>query len=155
VQHWWYRANENRVGLAETRSLLTQDGFLCRSAFNIDRAIIANVGEVRAGDVLHVDYVPQNQQPLYLGAFEVLDQVGQESGKPYAARVKGTCLDVVTDPNFEGRLLGLGGGAPGAPGYGYDPVVGRLTGWRVQHANTPRPHVPPHFYSETPGLRRL
>jgi hypothetical protein len=153
MREWAYRATTARVGKFDTVSLANNERFLCRSAFSEGgAALIANVQHVDFGNALHV-YYKDAQGYTAVGAFEIVNS--HEDDRRFAALVKRTALQIVTDQDLERKLLGMGG--PTQEGYRPDPLIGRFTGWLLKPLEVPTRSFPAYLFPEgfQGGLREF
>ena len=142
MTEWAYRATGSRVDSKTTLDLVKSDRFLCRSAFNKSRDFIGHVQHVQFGDIIHL-YFSTNGVNEKLGSYKIIDR----SDKKFAGVVKGTCLHIVTDNQFEKQLQSLDPALPDGEGYGPDPLVGKFVGWLVeQQTDTQTPDFPLHLF---------
>jgi hypothetical protein len=143
---WVYKATNKKVDSGATLILVDRRGFLCRSAYQDNRAWASNVRDVKAGHVIHVYYMRHGKTPGELGSFEVIEPTAHVRPELFGDRVEGTALYAVTDPQFIQHLVGLGGYAP-------DPVLGRFTGWPVRGVSR-SPSYDPKMFTARATLQR-
>jgi hypothetical protein len=144
---WFYKATNKKLDKVGTL-LLANRGFLCRSAYNVEKNWIANVQGVAFGDVIHFYFI--GRKPAPLGAFEVIRRDDFKIAKSvptqadFTGPVPGCALYEVVDPTFITKLDPDGGYKP-------DHKLGRYTGWLLRKSGPAAP-APPKFLAETPTL---
>ena len=132
---WFYKATPTKVSFEETRDLALEDGFICRSAFEVNGSRADNTQQVDLGDIIHM-YFSEAGQPLQvIGSFEVVGQRRHPFPERFGKGVAGTQLYEVSE-KFAQELLRLGDAS--AERYQPDPVLKKITGWFV----IPRPDLP-------------
>lgn len=134
THEWLYRASTSREGLEVTRGLAREYGFIHRNPF-ADAAkeqMIANVGQVAFGDVIHLYFV-DSSGGLPLGAFRVVGPNKHPRPELFAAAVTGaSTLRRVAPGELAERLAPLDGYAP-------DPRLAAYCGWPVVPDERPSP----------------
>jgi hypothetical protein len=144
---WFYKATNTKLDSHGTL-ILTNRGFLCRSAYTRAPAWVPNVRKVAFGDVINFYFIGRNPHPL--GAFEVIRRDDFTITKPVPARdnfegpVDGCALYAVIDPAFIAELDPEGR-------YKLDPKLERFTGWLIRKVG-PAAKAPAKFLSEEPTL---
>ena len=147
MTEWFYKATNARLDNHGTL-LLTNRGFLCRSAYTVKKTWVANVRSVAFGDVLHFYFIGRRAKPL--GGFEVIrrEEFKITKSKPtandFVGPVPECALYEVVDPSFITELDPDGAYKP-------DPKLERYTGWLLRNVGPAAP-APQKFLSETPTL---
>lgn len=125
MREWLYRASGAKAGPEATRELADQFGFICRSAFvDADKEqMIANVGRVDFGDVIHLYFV-DDAGGRSLGAFRLVGPNRHPHGEYFAGAVAKTRLRRVADGPLREELQRH-------DGYERDPRLHEFCGWPV------------------------
>ena len=135
MSEWVYRATASKADWGTTDDLLTSHGFLCRPAYAQENKqsgvhqLVANVRDVKAGDVLHVAFTHGKSKGSTLegiGSFEILDAPHKDLENP-------------VDDGRHGRLsiFCVRRGSPleetlEQSTYTRDSKLGVFTGWHVR-----------------------
>lgn len=144
-QEWLYRASGAKEGPEVTRAIAEEFGFICRSATAGGAgAMIANVGNVTFGDVIHLYFATPTGGTL-LGAFRVVPPTKHPHGEFFGKAVSGSALRLVVDGPLKDRLLAC-------PGYAIDAKHEAYCGWPVVPEEI---HSPSYARSLFPGRNAL
>ena len=138
---WFYKATPTKVLFDDTRDLMVNEGFLCRSAFEENKSRADNPQHVDFGDLLHVYFIGDGD-PRVIGTFQVVGPNKHADPARFGKGVTGTKLFEIADPAFEKRLRAL----KGDEGYEPDQVLKKMTGWILKH----RPDISTPPYAEAP-----
>ncbi len=95
-QEWLYRATGAQEGLDATRELAAEFGFISRNPFSETGAMIAHVGGVDFGDIIHL-YFAAGSTGTLLGAFRVVGPAKHPHGEIFGKAVPKTKLRTVLD----------------------------------------------------------
>lgn len=141
MTEWFYKATPTKVSFEDTKGLAVDEGFLCRSAFEMNASRADNTQHVDFGDLLHV-YFSGDGPPRIIGTFQIVGPNKHAMPTRFGSGVKGTKLFEIADSTFEKRLAAMGGDE----GYAPDPVLKKMTGWILKH----RPDVTTPPIDEAP-----
>lgn len=145
MQEWLYRASNAKANSDATRELVDRFGFIHRNPYadSTKTQMIANVGKVGVGDIIHLYFV-DTSGGRQLGAFRVVAPYRHPNPAPFAAAVPRTTLRKLAAGELRDFLLGAG--------YEPDPQIHELCGWPVipdEH------HSPTYLASMFPGRNAL
>jgi hypothetical protein len=149
MSEWFYKATNAKLDQHGTL-ILSNRGFLCRSAYTSKHAWVPNVQAVEFGDVVNFYFIGRKPNPL--GAFEVIRREHFKIAKPtpkaddFAGPVSGCALYEVVDPTFITTLDPDGAYEP-------DPKLRKYTGWLLRKSGPAAP-APSKFLAEMPTLVR-
>jgi hypothetical protein len=122
---WTYFATPARADFWETAELALGEGVICRSAHNRVGALIANVGNVRAGEVILLAYAAGRGACQVIGAFRV--------EQPRTPVRDAPAIHEIDEPALAAQV---------AVNYPQDPSLGVHTAFLVEAVWTPDPGVP-------------
>ncbi len=125
MREWLYRASGAKAGSEATRELAEGYGFICRSAFAeaAKEQMIANVGRVDFGDVIHLYFVDDGGGRS-LGAFRLVGPNRHPHAEYFAGAVPKTRLRRVAEGPLQAQLRAQ-------EGYEPDPRLHEFCGWPV------------------------
>lgn len=125
MREWLYRASSAKTGPEATQELADKFGFICRSAFAeaAKEQMIANVGKVDFGDVIHLYYVDE-AGGRSLGAFRLVGPHRHPHGEYFGGAVPRTRLRRVAVGPLQEQLQQV-------EGYEPDPRLQEFCGWPV------------------------
>jgi hypothetical protein len=121
---WRYFATPAGADLWETAELALDEGVICRTAHNSVGALIANVGNVRPGEVILLAYAGRGACQV-IGAFRVEPPRDPVRDAP--------ALHKIDEPALAAQL---------AVNYPQDPTLGVHTAFLVETVWTPDPGMP-------------
>jgi hypothetical protein len=147
MNEWFYKATNKKLDHHGTL-MLSNRGFLCRSAYTKNKTWVANVQSVLFGDVMNFYFIGKKALPI--GAFEIIRREDYKIDKPeptaddFTGPVVGCALYEVVDPSFIEAFDPDGAYEP-------DPKLEKLTGWLLRKIG-PAATAPPKFLAEMPTL---
>lgn len=127
MTEWFYKATPTKVSFEETRDLVVNEGFICRSAFEENGSRADNTQHVKFRDIIHVYFSGKGERKI-IGSFEVVEPTRHAFRERFVKGVTETALQEVTD-EFAADLRRLGDAS--AERYQPDPVLKKVTGWAV------------------------
>lgn len=129
MNEWIYRASSKVESAEKTLNRVFEHQFLCRTAFNVNGALIANVQHVMVGDILHVIFsLPGGLE--YAGSFKICEETHQyhESWIKHPTETTDLSLFCVKENSPLARGLEQSGLLR-------DPVLKCFTGWYLSEVD--------------------
>ncbi len=147
MAEWFYKAKATKVQRHDTM-MLTERGFLCRSAYNDKEEWAPLVRDVAFGDLIHFYFI--DKKPFPFGAYEVVRKEDfrptkdEPTAEDFDDVVEGTALYRVARPAFIARF---------DPYQGYQPDarLGVFTGWLLRRVGAAA-EAPASFLSKQAPL---